>query len=198
MSNVNSKTRIMVEAAVMIALATVLSYITVYTLPMGGSITAFSQVPIVIIGYRHGWKWGTFTGVVHGLLQMILQGLGNFAYVSGIPAYLILIFMDYVLAFGVLGLGGAFFRNAVGNQSLGIGLGAAAASIMRFVCHFISGVTIWGDYADGWAGVWIYSLAYNGSYMLAECIITIIGTAALALVVDFKSSNLRRKKRVEG
>ena len=124
----------MVEAAVMIALATVLSYITVYTLPMGGSITAFSQVPIVIIGYRHGWKWGTFTGVVHGLLQMILQGLGNFAYVSGIPAYLILIFMDYVLAFAALGLGGAFFRNAVSNQSLGIGLGAAAASVMRFVC----------------------------------------------------------------
>ena len=195
MSNVNSKTRIMVEAAVMIALATVLSYITVYTLPMGGSITAFSQVPIVIIGYRHGWKWGTFTGVVHGLLQMILQGLGNFAYVSGIPAYLILIFMDYVLAFGVLGLGGAFFRNSISNQSLGIGLGAAASSIMRFVCHFISGVTIWGDYADGWAGVWVYSFAYNGSYMLVECIITIIGTAALALVVDFKSTDLRRKKR---
>ena len=198
MSNINSKTRIMVEAAVMIALATVLSYITVYTLPMGGSITAFSQVPIVIIGYRHGWKWGTFSGVVYGLLQMVLQGLGNFSYVSGIPAYLILIFMDYVLAFGVLGLGGAFFRKAISNQSLGIGLGAAAASAMRFVCHFISGVTIWGDYADGWAGVWVYSFAYNGSYMLAECIITIVGTAALALVVDFKSADLRRKKRAEG
>lgn len=193
MSNINSKTRIMVEAAVMIALATVLSYIQVFELPMGGSITAFSQVPIVIIGYRHGWKWGAFTGVVHGLLQMILQGLGNFAYVSGIPAYLILIFMDYVLAFGVLGLGGAFFRK-ISNQSLGIGLGAAAASIMRFVCHFISGVTIWGDYADGWAGVWVYSLTYNGSYMLIECIITVIGTAALALVVDFKSTDLRRRK----
>lgn len=195
MSNINSKTRIMTESAVMIALATVLSYIRVFELPMGGTITAFSQVPIVIIGYRHGWKWGAFTGVVYGLLQMILQGLGNFAYVSGIPAYLVLIFMDYVLAFGSLGLGGAFFRNGISNQSLGIGLGAAAASIMRFVCHFISGVTIWGDYADGWSGVWVYSLTYNGSYMLAECIVTVIGTAALALVVDFKSADLRRKKR---
>ena len=85
-----SKTQKLTECAIMLALATALSYITVYTLPMGGSITAFSQVPIVIIGYRHGYKWGLGTGLVYGLLQM-LQGLGNFAYVSGIIAYLSLI-----------------------------------------------------------------------------------------------------------
>lgn len=192
-----SKTRKLTECAVMIALATVLSYIKVFELPMGGAITAFSQVPIVIIGFRHGWKWGTFTGVVHGVLQLLLQGLGNFAYVKGIGAYLILIFMDYVLAFAVLGLGGSFFRKSIKNQSLAIGAGAAAASAMRFLCHFISGVTIWGDYAEGWSGVWIYSLTYNGSYMLAECIVTVIGTAALALAVDFRNPDLRRKKAAE-
>lgn len=192
-----SKTRKLTECAVMIALATVLSYIKVFELPMGGAITAFSQVPIVIIGYRHSWKWGTFTGVVHGVLQLLLQGLGNFAYVKGIGAYLILIFMDYVLAFAVLGFGGSLFRKAIQNQSLAIGAGAAAASAMRFLCHFISGVTIWGDYAEGWSGVWVYSLTYNGSYMLAECIVTVIGTAALALAVDFRNPDLRRKKTAE-
>ncbi|MCD7730406.1 MAG: energy-coupled thiamine transporter ThiT [Oscillospiraceae bacterium] len=189
-----SKTRKLTEAAIMIALATVLSYIQVFTLPMGGSITAFSQVPIVIIGFRHGAKWGTFSGMVYGLLQMLLQGLGNFAYVKGMAAYLILIFMDYLIAFAVLGLGGAIFRKSIKNQSLAIGAGAAAASAMRFICHFISGVTIWGDYAEGWSGVWVYSLTYNGSYMLAECIVTVIGTAALALAVDFRSADLKRKK----
>lgn len=176
---------ILAEGAMMIAMATLLSYIKVHELPMGGSITAFSQVPIVLFGYHRGVKKGLFIGVVHGLLQMLLQGLGNFAYVKGIGSYLILILMDYLVAFAVLGLGGALFRK-IKNRALGVGLGAVAASAMRFICHFISGVTIWGEYADGWAGVWIYSLAYNGSYMLAECIVTIVGAAALISVPQIR------------
>lgn len=176
---------IMTEGAIMIALATVLSYVKVFELPMGGSITAFSQVPIVLFGYHRGRKWGAFAGVVHGLLQMLLQGLGNFAYVKGIVSYLILIFMDYLLAFAALGLGGALFRR-MKNRPVGAGLGAAAASAMRFVCHFISGVTIWGEYADGWSRVWVYSLTYNGSYMLAECIVTVIGVAALVSIPQIR------------
>ena len=148
---------------------------------------------MILIGYRHGWKWGAFSGVVFGLLQMVLQGLGNFAYVKTLGAYLILILFDYVFAFGVLGLSGAFVRR-LKNQPLGIGLGAAVGSALRFLCHFISGVTIWGEYADGWQSVWAYSLGYNGSYMLVEGIVTIVGVAALALVLDFKSPNLRKSK----
>lgn len=186
-----SKTQKMTECAVMLALATALSYVTVYTLPMGGSITAFSQVPIVVIGYRHGYKWGLGTGLVYGILQMFLQGLGNFAYVSGITAYLILILMDYLLAFMSLGLGGALFSRH--KSAISVGAAAAVGSALRFICHFVSGVTIWGDYAGGWQNVWIYSLTYNGSYMLAECIITVVGTIALAVILDLKAKNLRRK-----
>lgn len=186
-----SKTQRMTECAVMLALATALSYVTVYTLPMGGSITAFSQVPIVVIGYRHGYKWGLGTGFVYGILQMLLQGLGNFAYVSGITAYLILILMDYLLAFMSLGLGGALFSRH--KSAISVGAAAAVGSALRFICHFVSGVTIWGDYAGGWQNVWIYSLTYNGSYMLAECIITVVGTIALAVILDLKAKNLRRK-----
>lgn len=190
----NTNVRRIVECALIIALATVLSYIKIFEAPMGGSITAFSQVPIVIIGYRYGLKWGTFTGIVHGLLQMLLQGLGNFAYVKGITAYLILIFMDYVIAFAVLGIGGAVLRKVIKQQPIAIGLGAIIASALRFICHFISGVTIWGEYAGGWKSVWTYSLGYNGLYMLFECIITVVGVVALSLVFDLQSKNLIRKK----
>lgn len=179
----------------MIALATLLSYLTIFSAPMGGSITAFSQVPIVIIGYRYGVKWGAGTGVIHGILQMLLQGLGNFAYVKGIGSYLILIFADYVIAFAVLGIGGAMFRKIVKNQTLSLALGAVAASLMRFICHFISGVTIWGEYAEGWRSVWAYSFGYNGFYMLFEGIITVVGVVVLSLVLDFNSPNLLKKRK---
>lgn len=187
-------TRRLTETAIMIALATALSYVTIFSLPMGGSITLFSQVPIIIIGYRYGLKWGALTGVIHGVLQMLLQGLGNFAYVKGIVAYLILIFADYVVAFMALGIGGAMFKKVVKNQTVALALGAFVGSLIRFICHFISGVTIWGEYADGWQSVWTYSLGYNGSYMAVEAIISVIAVVCLSLVLDFNSVNLRKKK----
>ena len=186
-------TRRLTETAIMIALATGLSYVTIFKLPMGGSITLFSQVPIMIIGYRYGWKWGACTGVIHGIVQMLLQGLGNFAYVKGIGAYLVLIFADYVLAFMALGIGGGMFKK-LKNQTLALGLGAFVGSLLRFICHFVSGVTIWGEYAEGWKAVWIYSLSYNGSYMAAEAVISVIGVVLLSLVLDFNKEDLRKVK----
>ena len=188
-------TRRLTETAIMIALAGALSYVQIFSLPMGGSVTLFSQVPIIIIGYRYGWKWGCVTGVIYGLLEMLLQGLGNFSYVKGIGAYLILIFADYVVAFMVLGLGGGLFKKVVSNQSVALGLGALVASALRFLCHFISGVTIWGEYADGWKSVWVYSLGYNGSYMAAEAAISVIGVVLLSLVLDFNKTDLKKKKK---
>ncbi len=188
-------TRRLTETAIMIALAVALSYVQIFSLPMGGSVTLFSQVPIIIIGYRYGWKWGCVTGVIYGLLEMLLQGLGNFSYVKGIGAYLILIFADYVVAFMVLGLGGGLFKKVVSNQSVALGLGALVASALRFLCHFISGVTIWGEYADGWKSVWVYSLRYNGSYMAAEAAISIIGVVLLSLVLDFNKTDLKKRKK---
>lgn len=190
-----NKTRRLTETAIMLALAVALSYVQVYTLPMGGSITLFSQVPIIIIGYRYGAKWGLSTGIIYGLLEMVLQGLGNFAYVKGFVAYLILILADYVLAFMSLGLGGALFKKAIKNQPVALGLGAFVGSALRFICHFVSGVTIWGEYADGWKAVWVYSLAYNGSYMLVEAIISVIGVVALGLIFNFNKENIVKKRK---
>lgn len=188
-------TRRLTETAIMLALAVALSYVQLFSLPMGGSVTLFSQIPIIIIGYRYGARWGIFTGIIYGLLEMLLQGLGNFAYVKGIGAYLILILADYVLAFMALGLGGAMFRKAVKNQRAALGLGAFFGSLLRFICHFVSGVTIWGEYADGWKSVWAYSAGYNGSYMAAEAAISIVGVVLLSFVLDFSSPTLIRKKK---
>jgi len=188
-------TRRLTETAIMLALATGLSYIKFLELPMGGTVTLFSQVPIILIGYRYGAKWGISTGVIYGLLQMLLQGLGNFAYVKGIFAYLILILADYIVAFMCLGLGGAIFKKAVKNQTLALGLGAFTASFLRFLCHFISGVTIWGEYASGWKSVWIYSFTYNGSYMAVEAALSVIVVVVLSFALDFTKPNLIRKSQ---
>ena len=187
-------TRKLTETAIMLALAVALSYVKIFDLPMGGSVTLFSQVPIIIIGYRYGWKWGVSTGILYGILEMLLQGLGNFAYVKGVGAYLILILADYVLAFVSLGLGGALFRK-LKNQTVALGVGAFVASALRFLCHFVSGITIWGEYADGWKSVWGYSAAYNGSYMAAEAAITVVGVVLLSLVLDFSATDLKKKKK---
>ncbi len=183
------KTRRIAESAIMIALATVLCEFLKVDWPYGGSITIFGQVPLIVISYRYGIKWGAFTGLVMGVIQMLF-GFQNFSWVNGIISYLILAFADYIVAFGALGFGG-MFRNKFKNQVLAISLGAAVVSFIRFLCHFISGVTIWGDYAKGAKSVWLYSLTYNGGYMLPEAIITIVGCAVIATLFNLTSKEIK-------
>lgn len=182
------------ETAIMIAVATVLLELTVIKFPFGGSVTLFGQLPIVLLAYRYGTKWGLLSGAVLGAIQMMF-GLNNFSYVTGIMAYLIIIFSDYLVAFGVLGLGGVF-KNKIKNQTLAIACGAALASILRLCCHFISGITIWKGYAgsDAIGAIITYALTYNSSYMIPELIITVIGAVAVSKIFDLTSPNLLRKK----
>ena len=182
------------ECGIMLALAVVLNEFTPIKLPYGGSVTFFSQLPIVIIGYRHGVKWGLFTGLAMGIIEMLF-GLANFSYVTGIAAYLILIFADYIVAFSALGLGG-IFRNKIHNQALSLAAGGALVSVIRFICHFISGATIWGGYAED-TPVLIYSLTYNGSYMLPELIITVVGALVIGSLLDLRSPRLRSLKKAK-
>lgn len=186
------KIRRLAESAIMLALATILAEFAVFKLPYGGSVTLFSQLPLVVISYRYGIKWGSFTGLVMACIQMIF-GLENFSYVSGIWAYLILIFADYIIAFGVLGLGG-MFKNKTKSQSLELALGSIVVSLVRFLCHFISGVTIWSSYAED-TSVWAYSLTYNASYMLPELIITAVGAVVIASLFDLTSPEIKVKNK---
>ena len=187
------KIRRLVESALMLALSTILAEFAVVKFPFGGSVTIFSQVPMVFISYRYGIKWGAFTGLCMGVIQMLF-GMGNFAYVSGIVAYLILVFADYIIAFGALGFGG-MFKNKIKNSAVALGLGGAVVSVIRFICHFVSGVTIWGDYAEGAQAVWEYSLTYNAGYMVPELIITVVGCVVLASIFDLSSNEIRVKRR---
>lgn len=194
MENLTKKQKIirLVETALMLALSTILAELPVISFPFGGSVTIFSQVPMVVTSYRYGVKWGAFAGLSMGIIQMLF-GIGNFAYVSGIVAYLILIFADYIVAFGALGFSG-MFKNKIKNPVASIALGAAAVSVIRFLCHFISGVTIWGDYAEGAQAVWEYSFTYNAGYMVPELIITVVGCVVLASVFDLNSKEIRVRK----
>lgn len=191
--NKQQKIRRLVESALMIALSTILAELAVIKFPYGGSVTVFSQLPVIIISYRYGMKWGAGTGLAQALIQMIF-GLENFSYVSGIVAYLILLFGDYIIAFTALGLGG-MFRNKIKNQALGLTLGSIVVTTVRFICHFITGITIWGDYSNGASSVWIYSLTYNGGYMLPELIITAIGAFAVGSLFDLTSPEIKIKSK---
>lgn len=182
------KNRRLAESALMLALATILSKLAVFSLPFGGSVTLFSQVPIILISYRYGIKWGLKAGLAMSVLQLIL-GLDNFSYVSGIASLLTVALADYLVAFSALGLGG-LFKNKIKNNVLAISLGSALATLIRFICHFISGVTVWKEYAEG-APVVEYSLKYNGGYMLPELIITLVGVIVIAGIFDLNSLEIK-------
>ena len=124
MTKTYSKTRILVECALMIAVGTVLSNIRIFTMPNGGSITLLSMLPFVLVSFRHGIKWGLFTGFVNSLLQMLL---GFWA--PPVPTFLYFlgeVLLDYVLAFMALGLADLFAR-PFSNRAVGIAVGTFLA-----------------------------------------------------------------------
>ena len=170
-----SKTRTLVECALMIALGTVLANIKIYSLPNGGSITLFSMLPFIMISFRHGVKWGLFTGFVNSLLQMLLGFYAPPA--PGLLPLVGMILLDYVLAFTLLGLACAIAK-PFSNKLVGVGVGTAVVCFIRFMCSFLSGVLIWGNLSDG-LPAWTYSLTYNGSYMLPETIMTTIAAVLI-------------------
>lgn len=172
------KTRTMTRAAIMIALATTLSFFKVMDLPTGGSITLGSMIPIILISYMMDFKGAILTSFVYSLLQMMLQGIAtppteNFIW------YMLVILLDYVIAYTVLGLAGALTRK-ISNITIKVISGSVIVLILRFICHFISGILIWGVYAPEGQSVYLYSLLYNGSYMLGELIITVIIMSLIA------------------
>ena len=129
MSKTYSKTRILVECALMIAIGTVLSNIKFFTMPNGGSITLLSMLPFVLVSFRHGAKWGLFTGFVNACLQMIMgfypPPASTFLYFLGE------VLLDYVLAFMALGLAELFAR-PFKNRTVGVAVGTFAAA--QFCC----------------------------------------------------------------
>ncbi len=184
------------ECAIMIALASVMSLIKLGDMPFGGSITLGSMLPVIIISYRHGIRWGIATSGVVSIIQLLL-GLDYFAWVpKEFGAYLILILFDYVIAFAVYGLAG-IFRKIEKRQNLALIYGAFSASLLRYICHIISGVTIWRDISIPGDAALIYSLGYNATYMIPDTIILTLVAGYIGSVIDFRAKIPTRTKALE-
>ena len=131
------------------------------------------MLPILFVGYRQGLLWGLGAGVVYGLLQALQEG-SLVPPSSGLAEYFGMMALDYVLAFGVLSLS-ALFR----EKKNGLVYASLLCLSLRYVCHILSGVILWGSYAwEGWA-VFPYSVAYNGTYMIPEIILTSVAAFLL-------------------
>lgn len=180
-------TKKLTTSALMTALATVLMWVSkLIPAPwlQGGSVTLASMVPIICVGILFGTKWGLCSSLAYALIQMMFgfyppptQTFLNFALV---------ILLDYVFAFGVLGLSGAVYK-ASGKKFFSVALSAFTVTLLRYICHILSGILIWGVYAEEGQTVLAYSLVYNGTYMIPEIVIS---TVVAGLI--FKSKILRK------
>ena len=163
----------MVESAVMLAIAVVLSLFPLSSpWALGGGITVCSMLPLVILSWRYGCLWGVFTAFVYSLLQLIL-GFSNVQYADSVGTAILIILFDYVFAFSVIGFA-AMFKGRMGRPRLELVLGITLTFLVRLACHYVSGVVVWEVLWPnelGWAAP-IWSIAYNGSYMIPEIIIT--------------------------
>ena len=207
----NQKTLRLVESALCIAIAIVLEMVAkvipFLNFPNGGTITLVSMLPIIIISYKYGIKWGLLTGFVYSLTE-ILMGIStvNVAFIQGetfedgvIWKAILMIFLDYIVAYTILGFGG-IFRKKIKNPSIALCLGSIFALLLRFIVHIISGFILFKSWAEWFfnidyiyntigAGilekfsgdglVLLYSTCYNGLYMIPE----IIFTAIVAIII---------------
>ena len=153
----------------MIALATVLSLIQVFKLPLGGSITPLSMLPICLLSVMFGLKWGFASSLIYAIIQLMLDLSSAMSWGMNATQWVGMIIFDYIVAFTVLGIAGIFRKHG----STGAMLGGMLALFLRFVSHFISGVfffSVWMP--EEWNNVLLYSLCYNGAFMLPELILT--------------------------
>lgn len=166
-----------VESALMVAIATVLSLLKI-DLPFGGGLTICSMLPIILISHRHGLVWGLATAFVYSLIQLVL-GLDNVAYGETFVMAVGIVLLDYVIAYTVLGLSGAFNKVFPDrSKPTAVVVGVAVTFFLRFLCHLVTGAWIWGVWMPDefmkmpMTNPWVYSALYNGWYMLAELILT--------------------------
>ena len=157
------KLRALCEAAIFVAMAQILGYIKLFSLPTGGSVT-LGMLPIFLCCARWGFGIGGIAAFSFSLLQLLLDG----AYAWGWQS----IIGDYIVAYTVLGLAGLFKGKLVA--------GIAVGGIARYLVSWVVGATVWAEYMpDNFFGMtmtspWVYSALYNASYIfpcLTLCIL---------------------------
>ena len=206
------KTKRLTERAMLLAMAIVLEVVSkafIPEMPFGGQVTLVSMLPVVLISYRHGVKWGLVSGFCYALIEMALGAKtvaaafqpGYFGDEALILNAIIMCALDYVLAFTLLGLGG-IFRNKIKNPGVSLMCGSLVALGARYLAHILSGYILFSGWAEwfftqdgfpAWGASlvqslspsalgWVYSIVYNGIYMVPEMILTAIAALLIARV----------------
>ena len=205
-----NKTKRLTESAMLIAVAIVLELVSkmfIPEMPFGGQVTLVSMLPVVLISYRHGVKWGLVAGLGYALIEMLIGARtvaaafqpGYFGDGTMLVNALIMCVLDYLVAFTVLGLGG-MFRDKIKAPGTALALGSVVALGARYVSHIASGYILFSGWAEwfftqegfpAWGATlvealspnmlgFVYSLVYNGMYMVPEIILTAIVSVFLA------------------
>ena len=207
-----TNTKRMTESAMLLAVAIVLEFISkmfIPEMPFGGQVTLVSMLPVVLISYRHGVKWGLVAGFTYALLEMALGAKTVAAAFQ--PGYFgdgvmlvnaaVMCFLDYIVAFTVLGFGGAF-RNRGWKGGTALAAGSVLALGLRYLSHILSGYILFSGWAEwfftqegfpAWGAALVdalnpqmlglvYSIVYNGFYMIPELILTAIAAVLLARI----------------
>ena len=207
-----TKTKRLTESAMLLAMAIVLELVSkmfIPEMPFGGQVTLVSMLPVVLISYRHGVKWGLVSGVAYALIEMAIGAKtvaaafqpGYFGDSVMVVNALIMCLLDYLVAYTMMGLGG-IFRNRMENRGAALACGALVALGARYLAHVVSGYILFSGWAewfftqDGFPA-WgaslvsslspqmlglVYSLVYNGMYMVPEMILTAIAAVLIARV----------------
>lgn len=169
------------ESAIMIALAVTFEFIVksvgFLTMPQGGSLS-LTMLPIMIIGLRRGVKYGILTGVIYGFLNFIIDG-----YVLHWGS----LFLDYLLAFSVIGFTG-LFRNKAKNNVWYLMLSIFLVSFMRYSIHIASGMIFFREYLETDGKLMsdlIASISYNTIYMLPSTILCLVFGVASRRIIYF-------------
>lgn len=196
----SSKTKRITESAMLLAIAIVLELVSksiIPPMPFGGQVTLAAMLPVILISYRHGVKWGIVSGLAYALIQMALGAdtvtaafqPGYFGDGRMIVNALLMCALDYLLAYTLLGLGGSFRRYA---PRTALCLGTVLAIVCRYLAHVLSGYILFAGWAEwfftqdgfpAWGAGLVaslspemlgltYSIVYNGMYMLPELLIT--------------------------
>ncbi len=202
--NKNKKTRIMVESAVLIAASIILSFIKIYEAPLGGSVTLFSMVPLMIISMRHGLSWGLGSAFIFSVFKLWL-GAGNFAYVPTVAGILTTVALDYIVAYTSIGLAGifrkcSFSKKESTSKTITAFCGVLFACIVRFASHFVCGAVVWYEITK--RGEWneyvqtvgslVYSFVYNITYLGPEMVMTLVAVPVIVMLLNIMKKTDKR------
>ena len=183
------------ECAVMLALAFALSCAKIFEMPMGGSVTIASMLPIMLISVKYGIVTGLSTSVLYAITQLMqaFASANVFPYCETGATLALCVIFDYLVPFTLIGLAGIFRKIKITrNVEINVYIGIISVVILRFLCHFITGVAIWGQWAPDGMGKYLYSFLYNAGFLSVDFLICII-----CAILIFRKAELRKLIGVE-